>query len=53
MYTHTQNTCTRVYPGTVLRADVAGKVVLKTFLSDMPELRLGLNDAAQDATFHQ
>jgi hypothetical protein len=42
-----------VWSGTVLHADVAGRIVLKTLLSDMPELRLGLNDAAQDATFHQ
>lgn len=33
--------------GTVLRSDVAGKMMMKCFLSDMPELRLGLNDAAQ------
>uniref|UniRef100_A0A7S0S210 MHD domain-containing protein n=1 Tax=Chlamydomonas leiostraca TaxID=1034604 RepID=A0A7S0S210_9CHLO len=39
--------------GTVLRSDVAGKIMIKALLSDMPELRLGLNDAAQDATFHQ
>mmetsp|Transcript_6287 Transcript_6287/g.10767 ORF Transcript_6287/g.10767 Transcript_6287/m.10767 type:complete len:434 (-) Transcript_6287:643-1944(-) len=39
--------------GTVLRSDVAGKMIMKCYLSDMPELRLGLNDAAQDATFHQ
>lgn len=25
---------------------------MKCFLSDMPELRLGVNDAMQDATFH-
>ncbi|KXZ55805.1 hypothetical protein GPECTOR_2g1355 [Gonium pectorale] len=39
--------------GTVLRNDVVGRVVMKCFLSDMPELRLGLNDAMQDTTFHQ
>lgn len=39
--------------GSVLRSDVAGKVVLKCFLSDMPELRLGLNDKLEDVTFHQ
>lgn len=30
--------------GTVLRSDVAGKVVIKSLLSGMPELKLGLND---------
>lgn len=39
--------------GNVLRSEVLGKMVLKTYLSDMPELRLGLNDAAEDTTFHQ
>ncbi|KAF8068352.1 AP2M [Scenedesmus sp. PABB004] len=39
--------------GSVLRADVAGKVMMKARLSDMPELRLGLADAAEDVTFHQ
>ncbi|KAL6746629.1 Mu homology domain-containing protein [Haematococcus lacustris] len=39
--------------GTVLRSDVVGKILIKSLLSDMPELRLGLNDAAEDATFHQ
>ena len=39
--------------GTVLRNDVLGKIQMKCFLSDMPELRLGLNDKLEDATFHQ
>lgn len=39
--------------GAVLRSEVAGKIMLKAFLSDMPELKLGLNEAAQDTTFHQ
>lgn len=39
--------------GVVLREDVTGKMVMKALLSDMPELRIGLNDAAQDITFHQ
>ncbi|KAG2434281.1 hypothetical protein HXX76_008005 [Chlamydomonas incerta] len=39
--------------GTVLRNDVVGRIQMKCFLSDMPELRLGLNDQMQDATFHQ
>jgi hypothetical protein len=26
---------------------------MKCFLSDMPELRLGLNDKLEDVTFHQ
>ena len=30
--------------GTVLRCDVTGKVVMKCFLSGMPDLKLGLND---------
>mmetsp|Transcript_23648 Transcript_23648/g.39678 ORF Transcript_23648/g.39678 Transcript_23648/m.39678 type:complete len:441 (+) Transcript_23648:411-1733(+) len=30
--------------GTVLRSDCSGKVVMKTFLSGMPDLKLGLND---------
>lgn len=41
------------HAGAVLRADVNGKVQIKALLSDMPELRLGLNDTAEDATFHQ
>ncbi|WIA30739.1 hypothetical protein OEZ86_000806 [Tetradesmus obliquus] len=39
--------------GAVLRNDVAGKVLMKCKLSDMPELRLGLNEALEDVTFHQ
>ena len=30
--------------GTVLRTDVTGKLIMRCFLSGMPELRLGLND---------
>jgi AP-2 complex subunit mu-1 len=30
--------------GDVLKADVSGKVMMKTFLSGMPECRFGLND---------
>lgn len=30
--------------GVVLRSDVNGKVVMKVFLSGMPDVRLGLND---------
>jgi AP-2 complex subunit mu-1 len=30
--------------GAVLRSDVNGKVVMKVFLSGMPDVRLGLND---------
>lgn len=37
----------------MLRCDVVGKIMLKCFLSDMPELRLGLNDKIEDVTFHQ
>ncbi|KAG2494323.1 hypothetical protein HYH03_007381 [Edaphochlamys debaryana] len=39
--------------GSILRQDVVGRIQMKCFLSDMPELRLGLNDQMQDATFHQ
>jgi hypothetical protein len=41
--------------GSVLRADVLGKIMVRAQLSDMPELRLGLVNAevTQDATFHQ
>ncbi|GLC40511.1 hypothetical protein PLESTB_000705800 [Pleodorina starrii] len=39
--------------GTVLRNDVVGRLQMKCFLSDMPEVRLGLNDEMQDVTFHQ
>jgi len=39
--------------GNILRSDVMGRVVMKCLLSDMPELRLGLNDKLEDATFHQ
>jgi hypothetical protein len=37
----------------VLRNDVVGRIVMKCLLSDMPELRLGLNDKIEDITFHQ
>lgn len=30
--------------GTVLRADVSGKLVMKTYLTGMPDCKLGLND---------
>jgi len=30
--------------GTVLRSDVSGKIVMKTYLSGMPECKFGLND---------
>lgn len=39
--------------GNVLRCDVVGRILLKCHLSDMPELRLGLNDKLEDVTFHQ
>ncbi|GBF91132.1 AP-2 complex subunit mu [Raphidocelis subcapitata] len=39
--------------GTVLRCDVVGRILMKCRLSDMPELRLGLNDKLEDVTFHQ
>ncbi len=31
----------------MLRNDVVGRIQMKCFLSDMPELRLGLNDQMQ------
>lgn len=33
--------------GSVLRCDVNGKVVMKVFLSGMPDVKLGLNDALE------
>lgn len=39
--------------GDMLRCDVVGRLLMKCFLSDMPELRLGLNDKIEDVTFHQ
>jgi hypothetical protein len=45
--------CCCPFLGAVLRNDVAGKVLMKCKLSDMPELRLGLNEALEDVTFHQ
>lgn len=30
--------------GTTLRCDVTGKILMKCFLSGMPDLKLGLND---------
>lgn len=39
--------------GAVLRNDVVGRIMMKCLLSDMPELRLGLNEKIEDITFHQ
>ncbi|KAK9909474.1 hypothetical protein WJX75_002828 [Coccomyxa subellipsoidea] len=39
--------------GTVLRCDVNGKIVMKVFLSGMPDVKLGLNESLEDVTFHQ
>lgn len=39
--------------GTPLRCEVIGRLLMKCYLSDMPELRLGLNDKPEDVTFHQ
>ena len=36
----------------MLRCDVAGRVVMKAFLSGMPDVKLGLNDKLEDVTFH-
>ncbi|CAG9466869.1 unnamed protein product [Pedinophyceae sp. YPF-701] len=38
--------------GQVLRADVNGRIVVKCFMSGMPEVKIGLNDKASDVTFH-
>ena len=48
---HWPITC--ILPGTILRSDVVGRILMKCLLSDMPELRVGLNDKVEDATFHQ
>lgn len=39
--------------GTTLRSDVVGRVVMKAFLSGMPDVKIGLNDKVEDVTFHQ
>lgn len=39
--------------GTVLRCDVNGKIMMKCFLSGMPDVKVGLNDKLEDVTFHQ
>ncbi|KAG1679636.1 hypothetical protein FOA52_006153 [Chlamydomonas sp. UWO 241] len=39
--------------GQILNSDVQGRIMMKCHLSDMPELRVGLNDKLEDATFHQ
>jgi hypothetical protein len=39
--------------GAVLRADVSGAVTVKAFLSGTPDVKLGLNDALTDVSFHQ
>jgi hypothetical protein len=33
-----------IFAGTTLRCDVTGKILMKCFLSGMPDLKLGLND---------
>ena len=37
--------------GTVLRCDVNGKIVMKVFLSGMPDVKLGLNDKLEVCFF--
>ena len=37
--------------GTVLRCDVNGKIVMKVFLSGMPDVKLGLNDKLEVCHF--
>ncbi|EFN55621.1 hypothetical protein CHLNCDRAFT_35389 [Chlorella variabilis] len=36
----------------VLRCEVQGRLVMKAFLSGMPDIKLGLNDKLEDVTFH-
>eukprot|EP00887_Chlorella_sp_A99_P007974 scaffold12.g7974.t1 len=38
--------------GSVLRSEVAGRVVMKAFLSGMPDVKIGLNEKLEDVTFH-
>lgn len=38
--------------GTVLRCDVNGKIVMKVFLSGMPDVKLGLNDKLEVGCLH-
>lgn len=38
--------------GSVLRSDVQGRIMMKAFLSGMPDIKIGLNDKLEDATFH-
>ena len=38
--------------GTVLRCDVNGKIVMKVFLSGMPDVKLGLNDKLEVNYLH-
>lgn len=38
--------------GATLRADVQGRLVMKSFLTGMPEIKIGLNDRIDDVTFH-
>jgi len=39
--------------GTTLRCDVNGKIMMKCYLSGMPEMKLGLSEKMGDMTFHQ
>jgi AP-2 complex subunit mu-1 len=38
--------------GNVLRTDVQGRIMMKAFLSGMPDIKIGLNDKLEDVTFH-
>lgn len=33
-----------LFPGTILRADVAGQILMRAYLSGTPECKFGLND---------
>lgn len=39
--------------GEVLRSEVVGRMVMKAFLTGMPDVKIGLNDKVEDVKFHQ
>jgi AP-2 complex subunit mu-1 len=39
--------------GELLRSDVVGKMIMKAFLTGMPDIKIGLNDKVEDVKFHQ
>ena len=38
--------------GSVLRCDVSGRIIMKVFLSGMPDVKLGLNDKLEARAGH-